>query len=248
MKPCRRPSRFALVLLLAPFAAAQARDVELSLALGEGYPAKRNLYLLNDQGGGSSTFVQTQFSGPWLLGGAHVNYEVYKTGAWKFWAGAGYETDLGSPGYYKTGQATVLAASSSTETLNGSATYSRYQLGLGATYASGTIGEYSAYFWRRGHRTTLDGTLSTWQIGGAEPVTASSAYSVRASDYDYMLELGMGFVQAHPTLKTFERISFGTAFGPGYGLVNAGNWQINPAFADRLRPTLEISFSFGVRL
>ena len=247
MNACRRPARLALLLLVLPVA-AQARDVELSLALGAGYPVKRNLYLVDDQGGGSSTFVQTQFSGPWLLGGARASYELLKTGPWKFWAGAGYETGLGSPSYYKTGQATVQAASSTTETLNGTAKYARYQIGLGATLATGTIGEYGAYLWRRAHRTSLDGTLSTYQVQGTELTSGNTPFSMHASDYDYMLELSMGFVQPRPTYKTFERIAFGTAFGPGFGLVNAGNWQISPAFAERLRPTLEISFSFGVRL
>ena len=245
---CRRISRSALVLLLAPFTVAQARDLELSLSLGEGYPVKRNLYLLDEQGGGSSTSVQTQFSGPWLLGGARASCEVVKAGPWRFWVGAGYEAGLGSPDYYKTGQSIVQAASSNTETLNGTAKYSRYQIGLGTTFATGTIGEYGAYFWRRSHRTALDGTLSTWQVEGGQLTSGSNGYSLHASDYDYMLELSMGFIQTLPTFRTFERISFGTAFGPGYGLVNSGNWQINPAFADRLRPTLEISFSFGVRL
>ena len=247
MKPRSRSSLSVLVLLLLPCAAG-AKDLELSLSLGEGYPVKRNLYLVDNLGSGTSTFVQTQFSGPWVLGGVHVNGEFAKAGAWKFWAGAAYESGLGSPSYYKTGQSTVLAATSNTENLNGTAKYSRYQVGLGTTVATGTLGEYGCYLWRRSNQVKLDGTLSTFAIQGTSITSQNAPYALKSSGYDYMLELSMAFVQAQATTRTFERISLGTAFGPGYGLVGAANWQLDPAFADRLRPTLELSFSFGVRL
>ena len=247
MKPSRHLSRIALVALVLPFA-AQAADLELSLSLGTGYPVKRNLYETQDLGGGASTFVQTQFKGPWVQGGAHVNYEVFKTGAWKFWAGAGYETDLGSPDFYKLGQSTTQATTSTTETLNGSASYSRYQFGLGTTLATGTLGEYGVYLWRRVNRLGLSGTLTTFNLQGGGTTTKDTSPTLHSNDSDFMLELTMGFTQARPTFKTFERISFGTAFGPAFGQVAASEWQLDKAYADRLRPTLEVSFAFGVRL
>jgi hypothetical protein len=238
----------AILAFLMLAAAAQAKDLELSLSLGSGYPVKPNLYLNGQGTSGTSTFVQTRFTGPWLLGGAHLHYEVYKVQAWKFWAGAGYEAGLGSPAYYKLGQSTYQAATSSTEILDGSAKYSRYQVGLGATLATGTLGEYGVYLWRRVNRISLDGTLNTFQLQGTALGAQTASYATRATASDFMLEATMGFVQARPTFKTFERIGLGSAFGPAFGTVGAGNWQLDPAFNDRLRPTLELSFSFGVRL
>ena len=244
-----QPSRHCRTLLatLALVAAAQAKDLELSLSLASGFPVKPNLYL-EGEGGAGTTFVQTRFTGPWLLGGAHVNVEVTKAQAWKLWVGAGYERGLGSPAYYKLGQATYANDASSSEILNGSAHYSRYQVGGGATLTTGTLGEYGAFLWRRLNRVGLDGTLSTFQIQGTSLVAQGTGLRTSSGRDDFMLELTMGFTQARPTFKTFERIGLGTAFGPGFGSVGAGNWQLDDAFNDRLRPTLELSFSFGVRL
>jgi hypothetical protein len=171
---------------------------------------------------------------------------VYKTGAWKFWAGAGYETGLGSPDYYKLGQSTTQTTNSRTETLNGTASYARYQFGVGTTLATGTIGEYGVYLWRRVNRLGLDGTLTSFDLQSDTTTNAPSKLHATASDF--MLEFTMGFVQTQPTFKTFERISFGTAFGPDFGQIAASDWQLEKAYADRLRPTLEIRFAFGVRL
>jgi hypothetical protein len=228
--------------------ALQARDLEFSLSLASGFAVKPNLYLEGQGAAGSSSFVQTRFSGPWLLGGLHASCEVYKHEAWKFWAGAGYEAGLGTPGFYQFGQATSQASSSSTEILNGTAKYSRYQLGVGATLATGTLGEYGAYLWRRTNRLGLDGTLSTFALQGTALNAKAAGYASSSSASDFMLELSMGFVQTRPTFKTFERISFGSAFGKGFGNVAAADWQLDSAYNDRLRPTLEIRFSFGVRL
>jgi len=247
MKPSSQYRRAGLASLLLA-AAAHAGDLEMSVSLGSGYPVKPNLYLQGQGGAGTTTFVQTRFTGPWLLGGVHLNYEWYRHEAWKFWAGAGYESGLGSPSYYKLGQSTVPATSSSTQILNGSAKYSRCQVGLGATRATGTLGEYGVYLWRRTNRIALEGDLSSFQVQGTALTSQAAPYSSHSSAYDYMLELSMGFVQARPTFKTFERISLGSAFGPGYGNVGAGDWQLEHAFNNRLRPTLELRFAFGVRL
>ena len=192
--------------------------------------------------------MQTRFTGPWLLGGVHGNYEVYKREAWKFWVGAGYETGLGSPAYSKLGQSTYQAATSSTEILEGSAKYSRLQFGGGATLATGTLGEYGIYLWRRLNRIGLDGTLSTFQVQGTGLASQAAGTHSASSASDFMVEFSMGFVQTRPTFKTFERIALGSAFGPAYGNVGAGDWQLDHAYNDRLRPTLELRFSFGIRL
>ena len=247
MRP-RRTHRWAILAILLVPATAGARDLELSLSLGSGYPAKPNLYLETQGASGTSSFVQTRFTGPWLLAGAHVNVEVYKVEAWKFWAGLGYEGGLGSPNFYKLGQATSQATTSNTEILNGSASYSRYQIGVGATLATRTLGEYGAYLWRRTHSIGLSGTVSTLALQGATLTPGGSGYSSHSTASDYMLELSMGFVQARPTCKTFQRISLGTAFGPGYGSLGAGDWKLQGAYNDRLRPTLEVHFAYGVRL
>jgi len=243
----------ATLLLVQPLA---ARDLELSLSLGSGYPVKPDLHLGAADASGTNTSVQTRFQGPWLLAGAHVNAEVYKIQAWKFWAGAGYVSGLGSPAYAKLGQTTGQNSLGTTENLNGSATYSRYQFGAGATLGTGTIGEYGVYLWRRTNRIGLKGTLDTYQdqegpqsgSQGGTLVKTSAGTSTSSTASDFMLEFSMGFVQTRPTFKTFERISFGTAFGPGYGNVGAQDWQLAPAFNDRLRPTIEIRFAYGVRL
>ena len=235
----------ATLMLAAP---ALAGDLEMSVSLGAGYPVKPNLYLENAGSSGSETFVQTRFTGPWILGGAHLNYELYKHEAWKFWVGAGYETGVGSPGYYKLGQSTPQTPSSSTQILNGSASYSRYQFGVGTTLATGTLGEYGLYLWRRINRVGLEGNLSSYQVQGTALTSQAASYSVHSNAPDYMVELTMGFVQTRPTFKTFERIGLGSAFGPGYGNVGAGDWQLENAYNDRLRPTLELRFTFGVRL
>ena len=248
MKQSRRSPLLLLAILLAA-APARAGDLELSLSLGSGFPVKPNLYLENQGTAGSSTFVETRFSGPWLLGGAHLNVEVYKAQAWKVWAGAAYTSGLGAPAYYKLGQETLQASSVSTEILNGTAKYRRYQFGGGTTFTTGTVGEYGVFLWRRLNRIGLDGALSSFQVTGGS-LTAPGATNLRTSSSrdDFMLEFTMGFTQAHPTFKTFERIGLGTAFGPGFGNVGAGNWQLDDAYNDRLRPTLELTFSFGVRL
>ena len=247
MKHGNEVSRMILAVLMVA-GVAQAKDLEMSVSLGSGYPVKPNLYLAGQTPDGTSTFVQTRFTGPWLLGGLHVNYEVYKHEAWKFWAGVAYERGLGSPAYYKLGQSTYQSAASSTEILQGSAQYSRIQFGGGATLATGTLGEYGVYLWRRMNRIGLDGTLSTFQLQGTALAAQTAGTSGTSSASDFMLEFSMGFVQTRPTYKTFERISLGSAFGPSFGNVGAGDWQLDHAYNDRLRPTLELRFSFGVRL
>jgi len=246
MKPRSRSVWFILGTL-AVSVTGQARELEFSLSLASGFAVKPNLYLEGQGAEGTGSFVQTRFSGPWLMGGLHANCEVYKLEAWKFWAGAGYESGLGTPGFYKFGQASQATASS-TEILNGSAKYSRFQLGVGATLATGTLGEYGAYLWRRTNRLGLDGTLSTFNVQGTALTSKNVGYGSTSSASDFMLELSMGFVQARPTFKTFERISFGSAFGRGFGNIAAGDWQLDSAYNDRLRPTIEVRFSFGVRL
>ena len=238
----------AILAILMLATAAQAKDLEVSVSLGSGYPVKPNLYLQGQSQDGSTTFVQTRFTGPWLLGGVHLNYEVYKHEAWKFWVGAGYESGLGSPAYYKLGQATYQASASSTEILEGSAKYSRYQFGGGATLATGTLGEYGIYLWRRVNRLGLEGTLSTFQVQGTGLAAQTVGTNGSSNRSDFMVEFSMGFVQTRPTFKTLERISLGSAFGPAFGNVGAGDWQLEHAYNDRLRPTLELRFSFGVRL
>ena len=242
------PSARAILAILLLAAAAQAKDLELSLSLGSGYPVKPNLYLNGGDAAGTSTFIQTRFSGPWLLGGAHVNVEVYKAQSWRYWVGVGYEGGLGAPGYYKFGQATTGGVSSSTEIVDGSAKYSRTQFGLGTTRTTASLGEYGIYLWRRVNRIQLQGPLDTFQVQGTALTAQTSPLSSRSTRDDFMLELAMAFTQARPTFKTFERISLGTAFGPSFGAVAAGNWQLDDAYNDRLRPTLELHFSFGVRL
>jgi len=247
MKPRKFSSGALVALLLTPLA-VRANDVELSVSLASGFPVKPNLYLQGLGATGTSTFVQTRFSGPWLMAGLHANYQVYKLENYKFWAGGAYESGLGSPSFYKLGQFNNGAIASTTEILNGTAKYSRYQLGVGATLATGTLGEYGAYLWRRTNRLGLDGTLSTFNVQGTALTSKNVGYGSTSSASDFMLELSMGFVQARPTFKTFERISFGSAFGRGFGNVAAGDWQLDSAYNDRLRPTIEIRFSFGVRL
>jgi hypothetical protein len=173
---------------------------------------------------------------------------VYKREAWKVWLGAGYESGLGSPAYNKVGQSTVQATSSGTQILDGTASYRRYQFGAGTTLATGTAGEYGVYLWRRINRIGLDGNLSSFQVQGTALTSQAAPSSTHSSASDFMLELTMGFTQARPTFKTFERISLGSAFGPGYGNVGARDWQLENAYNDRLRPTLELRFTFGVRL
>jgi len=246
MKHVRR-SPLLLAALLA-FIPVRAADLELSLSLGSGFPVKPNLYLDDAGASGTSTFVQTRFSGPWLLGGLHATYEVYKHEAWKGWVGAAYVSGLGAPGYYKLGQATTQASAVSTEILDGTAKYRRFQFGGGATLTTGTLGEYGVFLWRRVNRIGLDGNLSTFQVTGTALTAQATGLHTSSSRDDFMLEFTMGFTQAHPTFKTLERIGLGTAFGPGFGDVGAGRWQLDDAYNDRLRPTVELTFSFGIRL
>ena len=249
MKTIRRvPGLLLGVLVLG--GPAQAADVELAFSLGQGYPIKKDLYRQEDLGSGSATFIQTRFSGPWNLGGLQASLELYKHEALKLWAGAGFVSGLGAPGYFKFGQNTVQGTNSTTEMLEGSGKYRRYQAGLGATWSTRTLGEYGAFLWMRSNRLTVSGTrtLITQQDLNPAPTLASSHSSLSNTANDAMLELSMAFVQPRPTFKTFERISFGTAFGHGFGEVGSGSWQLEPTYPARLRPTVEIRFTLGVRL
>lgn len=235
-----------LASLLAP--ALAAADTELAVSLGTGYAVKKNLYLLEDLGGGAGRFVQTRASGPWTLAGLQASQEVWKREGFKLWVGAGYTAALGDVPFYKVGQNRTSFSYSATETFDGKATYRRMQAGLGATLATGTIGEFGAFLWSRWHDLKLSGTATDSVVQGVDSTVATASRSVKGKGNDWMLELSMGFQQTHPTFKTVERISFCTAFGPSFGEVDTSRWRLDERYAERLRPTMELRFTFGFRL
>jgi len=245
--PLVRTALLAMVVLSPP-SLLRANDLDVSLSLGLGFPSKGNIYNNDDEGGGSDTFIQTRTSSPWTLLGLQVNYEVFKQTSVRYWVGAGYADGLNAPSYYKFGQSTFQSTTSSTEIVNGTASYNRFQYGIGATWATGTIGEYGAFLWRRNNRFGIDGTVNTIQVQGTSLTPGSGSVAAHSSVADFMLELSMGFLQAQPDFKTFERISFGLAFGPSYGNVGATDWQLNDQYGERLLPSREIRFAFGIRL
>jgi hypothetical protein len=236
-------SRRAGLALLLGACALRANDLELSLSLGSGYAGMQDLYLEDAQG----DTVQTRFQGPWTLGGIRADYQVYKHESLKYWVGAGYVASLGAPDYTQRGVLIPSALAGSTENFQGTCSYRREQAGVGATWSTGTLGEYGAFLWLRNNRLGLDGTASTIILNGSYE-TATASRSIRSNALDAMLELSMDFLQTQPTYRTLERISLGATLAHAYGNVAVTDWQLNDAYAQRQRPGLEISFSFGVRL
>jgi hypothetical protein len=242
-----RSSLLVLILVLAP--ALGAADTELGLSLGAGNPAKDNLNLANGTLiTGTGTAINTQFSGPWKLAGFDLAQELARGERVRFWVRVGYTTGLGSPAYVKDGQDSPAVDAYTSEVVNGTLTTSAFTCGLGLSWVTNKLGEYGLDVARRTNRTKVSGTLTT--LSFPEGPGGTSGYSLSDTDSDWQVTLSMTFVQAHPTFKTFERLSYAFALGGASGDVAADHqgYLMGGAYLARTVPGQELRFGFGFRL
>jgi hypothetical protein len=243
-----RSTFLAMTLPLVLSTPMMANDTELGLSIGAGNPDQKNLNLSNGTLISSTgTSITTQFSGPWKLAGIDLARELVRGEKMSFWVRAGYTTALGNLDYAKDGQDSPVAFEYNSEVINGTVSYSNYTYGLGLSFTTNKVGEYGISVDRRTHHTKLSGTLTQINIPGTN---STSGYSLSTTDSDYLVTLSMTFVQAHPTFKTFQRISYGFSFGGDSGDVQADHqgYLMNSAYLVRTHPSQELRFGYGFRL
>ena len=242
-----------LKTILAALAAAGltatlgAGDLEFSLGYGLAFPGSRNLYLDTQGAGGTGTFIQTRFQGPWTEPALEAAYEVARVHGYRTWVRAAYATSLSGLDYTKVGQ-NLGSASIQSETFNGTAKNSQLLLGVGVTYDTGKLGEYGAALFYRSNRIGLSGTLTSAADLSSNLTSTPSGWSQSATVADLDLRLSMGLVQTFPTYRTFQRISLDWGFGGASGDVAASGWQLDKAYLQRLKPSSGFQFAFGIRL
>lgn len=227
---------------------ALAGEYEVSLSLGMGFPGKKNIYEAPLTGEPRYT-LQTKGSGSQNLVGLNGAYEIFKRERTKFWLTGSVQSAFGSNDYSHFGMKYLESTNAfEMQTMNGKAKYMGLGVGMAMTHTTAQLGEYGLGVEFRNHRVKVTGDLHTL---ASPPLTETAqGYSDTSSAVDVYLNFSVAFVQNHPTFKTLQRISFGVGLGSGYGDVGPAStsWRLSEAHLERLRPSSEIKFAFGIRL
>lgn len=238
----------AFLMLLSGLAGvmAMAGDLELALNVGMGFPSKKNLHE-EAMVGVNDYFLMTRAGGSRNLVGLEGAWELFKDEKTKLWLTGGLKNSFGSSEYTQVGQVIYPDKTSTTQILNGNIRYLQMGVGVAMTFATGQLGEYGLGVDFRNHRVTVKGDLINTTLGG-NPV--ASRYKESSNSFDMCVKGSVAFVQAHPTFKTFQRIGYGIGLGRHHGDYASLDraWRVSDAHLDRLRPTQELTFAFGVRL